>query len=1441
MLQQRKGKRFSKFSRTVKTDSFLPNYTSNLIRELEQRLAFEKIVTNISTRFVSHEHDQLNEMINISLKEIGEHTRIDRSYVFLYSADGQYTSNINEWCAPGISAEIENLQDLPTCAIPWWINQCNNNEIIYLHQLSDLPAVATAEKEILEAQGILSLLVVPIVHSNRTIGFIGFDSVRQVKSWSDTDIRLLRMVAEIFGATFKAIDANRLLQKSEEQYRILLENTGTAILTIDEKGTYHYANAYALLQIGVTEKEMVGKNVSDLFSAEFARQRMEIIRKVIQTHHRETIVEAIFINGEKRWFSTRFLPIIENNVFVSKVMLVMDDITEEKNSSLKLERYNERLRGLHKIDRAILEQLENNESVNSVALSYLSELVPCTTIALILFDHQQQLGSLFAVISEGKKLTIDAPTAPISTFNSLLLNGTETIHHPFHPNNLPESFQRFIFTADHSSTLALTMAIAGEAMGLLILHSPTEGEFYPEDIEIANDVARQMTIGLNQQILNERIRGYNDRLEELVRLRTQEKEKLTAMNEAIIKSSDVIIISVSPEGIILSINPAGENLLEYRAEELINRMSILDLHDPEELIQIKEATEKQEHQHFDSIFDAIQYNYKNRNVHSREHLLITKSGKKLPVLLTINEAKYSDDQPTCHVGIALDITERKKAEELQKTTLLQLNTLIGNMNIGILFADNTNHIALINQSFCSIFALQLPPDQMIGLKCTEAGKLISQMVDQPAQFISRINQIIRQGETVLNEEIYFTNGRVYVRDFLPIIHQGEKLGYLWQYRDITQRKLIEKYRYIQRDLAFSLGSTYDLQEALDLVMKAAFRVTGIDCGGIYLLNKETGHLNMMIHHGLSSEFVNQVSHYDPGTRETQIVQTGKAFYEDFKKFNPTFEAERKEGLKFMAVFPIKHENTIIGSLNLGAHRPIELNEKEKITFESIAAQIGGTFARIKILNELQASQHNLQLVFDTIQDILLIVDLDCKILKTNASIETVLGYRDEELHGVSVFKIIPPDMKEEAEKTRKEILANGTAVCSIPMCTKSGEVIPIETKLVVGKWDGNKAIYGLSRDISERLQAEQTLRKSEARWQFALESSGDGIWDWEFPTGKIFLSDQWKKMLGYHESQNFTQLSDWIELIHPDDLPQARVDLQQHFNGETPLFQNEQRLRSADGSYRWILIRGKIISRDSNGNPERIIGTNTDITQRKEYEDSLAEALKYEKELNELKSRFVSMASHEFRTPLASILVAADSLKSYRIKMSETEIGKKLSSIKNNVGYLKDIIEKVMNLSNLESGQIKFDPVDTPLVEFLSLVIEEYSALPHLKHPILFRKPDFEIELPIDQNMARQVFYNLITNGMKYSPNGAELIIGIEKTDTEVKISFSDKGIGIPVQDSDYIFDPFYRGSNIGNIHGTGIGLALSKQIIERHGGKIHFTTQLNIGTTFVVTLPLNR
>jgi PAS domain S-box-containing protein len=253
-----------------------------------------------------------------------------------------------------------------------------------------------------------------------------------------------------------------------------------------------------------------------------------------------------------------------------------------------------------------------------------------------------------------------------------------------------------------------------------------------------------------------------------------------------------------------------------------------------------------------------------------------------------------------------------------------------------------------------------------------------------------------------------------------------------------------------------------------------------------------------------------------------------------------------------------------------------------------------------------------------------------------------------------------------------------------------------------------------------------------------------------------------------------------------------------------------------------------------------------DITQRVQAGLEIAESLARQRELADLKSRFVSMASHEFRTPLATILSSSDVLKLYGARMADAERESCFAFISDAVQRMKNMLEDVLLIGVTEAGASQFKPSAHALGPLCESIVEEVQRgladqPATTAQPIAMRIADRLCLVDLDERWFRHIFGNLLSNAIKYSPEGGEVHFGATVHAKEVEFQVVDRGIGLPEQDIPRLFETFFRASNSGKIPGTGLGLSIVQRAVELHGGRISVASELGQGTTFTVVLPLRQ
>jgi PAS domain S-box-containing protein len=243
------------------------------------------------------------------------------------------------------------------------------------------------------------------------------------------------------------------------------------------------------------------------------------------------------------------------------------------------------------------------------------------------------------------------------------------------------------------------------------------------------------------------------------------------------------------------------------------------------------------------------------------------------------------------------------------------------------------------------------------------------------------------------------------------------------------------------------------------------------------------------------------------------------------------------------------------------------------------------------------------------------------------------------------------------------------------------------------------------------------------------------------------------------------------------------------------------------------------------------------INELAESKQEVMRALEKEKELNELKSRFVTTASHEFRTPLATILSSVSLISRYSQPEDEDKRVKHINRIKSAVNNLTEILNDFLSLSKLEEGIIRNKPEPLELGSFIAEVAEEMKAMLKEGQKINYLLSGEEINVSLDKQLLRNIIINLLSNAIKYSAEGKEIFFNTRKDGNILTISIRDQGMGIPEEEQPLLFERFFRAKNASNIEGTGLGLNIVKKYVELMGGEITYTSKLGEGTEFTVRI----
>ena len=414
----------------------------------------------------------------------------------------------------------------------------------------------------------------------------------------------------------------------------------------------------------------------------------------------------------------------------------------------------------------------------------------------------------------------------------------------------------------------------------------------------------------------------------------------------------------------------------------------------------------------------------------------------------------------------------------------------------------------------------------------------------------------------------------------------------------------------------------------------------------------------------------------------------------------------------------------------------------------------------------------------------------------------------------------------------------------------------LESRVAERTQELRQANEQLLKEIREREQAQEVLRESEERYRQLVELCPEAIFiqcDEQF----VFINSATVKLYGATNREELLGKS-VLDVVHPDYQELVKEQIRELREGQ-PVELIEQKAVRFDGTVIDVEVAAAPFIYQEKPAAQVVV---RDISDRKKAEAELRKALETERELSSLKSRIITTISHEYRTPLTTILSSAELLESYGEKVTQERKLIHLRRIQNSSKHLTDLVSDVLFISQAEADKLKFNPAPLNLEQFCKELVEEIrSASQNQRRAnkitessdgqgsseraipgelITFTSQGNCSNLCLDERLIRQSLTNLLSNAIKYSPQESTVRFDLECRESVAVFSIQDKGIGIPAEDLPKLFESFHRASNVGTIPGTGLGLAIVKKCVDLHGGQITVDSVLGVGTTFIVTLPLN-
>ncbi|MFY0591856.1 PAS domain-containing sensor histidine kinase [Roseivirga sp.] len=791
------------------------------------------------------------------------------------------------------------------------------------------------------------------------------------------------------------------------------------------------------------------------------------------------------------------------------------------------------------------------------------------------------------------------------------------------------------------------------------------------------------------------------------------------------------------------------------------------------------------------------------HVQNHELLLKNKNGESFWVSASTMPLEFQNQE--CFITILQDVTVRKNLEREIKESNERYQLAVEGTNDVIWEYDFVSKYSYLSPQFWE--GMEIPPEVR-----PLDDKLISKYIiaEEAQEFIDKINATYKaqEGDLTLEIRLVAKNGRI-----------------IWA---LFKARIIYNSQGKPQRAVGSLSNITSLKEAQSQLQEseAKYKLISENSSDCICLHEVTGEFVFV------SPSSTDVLGYTP--EEMQKLGLEEFIEEENRNLLrdtilSVIRGEQKTATMVYQAYDINNQKQWLETV-AGA---IFDNETERAIYLQTSTR--NVTDRIEAQQKLKESQERYKLITENSNDIVSLMDTKGDYIFISPSIKDTMGYAPEEMLGRNTTEFIHPEDLPMIAGSMQEAIENKVKDSSAEFrfLHKSGEWRWVKVTGGIILNDEEEAIYIRSNktDITEKKITEDKLREQEEQYKLVSENSGDVIALHDLAGNFTFVSPSCYRLAGLTVEETMA-ITDVYQHVHPEDsekLGQAIKDTIKNGRKDTI---TSFRLKKKDGEYLWVGISMTAIL-DSDQRTKYIQSSTRDISE-------IIKVLDKERQLNKLKSSFISMASHEFRTPLTTIQSSNELIAMYLDKSSvpvDLKLSKHVTRIRTELERLNSLLKDVFTLGRLDVGKARLNKEITSITGIAKQVVLE-NSVPFKNRGIDIKTEGKERQVLLDSLLISHVLSNLLNNALKYSVDkkNPELLISFEEK--SLRLAITDFGIGIPKKDQAGLFESFSRASNVGDIEGTGLGLVIVKQFVEMHGGTIDYETKVNEGTTFTVILP---
>jgi|GEM_PF-947741 len=1218
----------------------------------------------------------------------------------------------------------------------------------------------------------------------------------------------------------------RELEQSEANLRAIFDNALQAFFLFDSEKRIKAVNKVAEQWVAaiVGEQDMVGELANDLWDNLDLSMFDEAFMQALNGQS-FSFEQSFALDSHSRWFEVYANPVMEGDIVTGVALSVLDN-TERKN--------RERIQEILARANATIVETLNLDTVFENLLSFANDLVAFDSASVLLLtdtgnELELQVGRLQdrTYLAIGRMFLIeDFPDIQeiLSTQESKVIDDTSAFLHW----NKPE-FSHF------RSWLGIPLIAGGEVLGIYSIESKTPKFFTDQHVSLLQSLAAHSAVAVKNAQLYAETENYAHSLarrvaERTAELQTQYKRRdgLATIELAINEEHELQLMMHKTVDVLRDLLDASMGCSVVLWDKESEKFDISATNVPLQPLGITAVRVRRQ----GGASRWIVENHRplivsdTKNDPFGANKLITEYGVRAYAGVPLNFNNITsgvlyvlDDHPRDYSvdeiellqqfadRVAVAINRVQLYKQLQETNqnlqessdalavrIERTSKIVNSNSNGIILLSIENGIQEVNLAFQTMVR---------SSQASCIGRSLSDFVCPEDQDIMENAIKNAQDKTIQNIEMCMKrlDSTTFSAElaFAPVVQlTSENIQLVCTIQDISERKRVEK-ELRQRDNWYRTLASH-LPNTTVMLFDQDYRYLIIENSEPYFTKQEA-----------------------EGKTVQELLPP-----DSFEELFPIYEATLRG--EYNQVERHKHDKIFMGE-----YVPIPDDEGNITAGLLFSRDITDQRQQERILQE---NEERLRILFDSLPDGIILSTVDGILYDLNPALLNMVGLPREQLVGRSLFEVLPQMGMDVAILGDMQSLPTDTGKNSEHVVQlANGQTLWLQFITHQITIQDEPYLLSMVRNITKRKEMEIALRENEEKYRALVDLAPNPI----VMVDNLGIITLVNKAVtesfdyGIHEL-----IGKPIETLIPHDRRDIHTTMRADYVSNPTarsmatglnivLLHNNGNEIPVEIGLRPILINGE----------QHTLAHIIDITTHWQLEESLRDALTKERELNEMKSRFVSSVSHEFRTPLASILALSETLSAYRDKLTDEQIEKRLDKVRDHINHLTEIMDDVLQLAQIQEGGVTLKPVRLNFDELCRNVIDEFELLLDDNHQIMYTFDGEKSEIELDGKLMRQIITNLLSNAIKYSPEKGIIKVDIKQSEDNLRLSVSDEGIGIPLEDTEHLFEPFHRATNVGTIAGTGLGLFITKEAVELHGGTIRISDQVESGATFIIEIPI--